>query len=654
MLAHFNQHTRTAVSSLAFVAFTAMAPTNSVEAAQSDAWWLKSGFLPATSSLNLRAVDVKVRSITGMIRPERWCEVNGTPLPAMSSIIPDTGHFYAITFEGREPRCALTPLVDIKPRNPMSAQELVTAIDRQAPNVAAILQGKSVTGISELDKALAPRYVSGVGVVLPVETTLAYTLVSVFTRNAQRATPTANPCAADGVDTDNDGIPDKVEQQGALDLDGTRFISDPKKMDSDDDGLTDSEEIGEPLDYAAAQQRAAARGINPATLNPQACYYDVYSNPMQRDTDGDQLEDALELDQESDPRKPDTDGDGLSDAGERLWGTDPRKKDTDGDRFSDTYELENESLGFNPLAFNRPLLKEFYLQSIEVGAAAFKGGVCGDICELNTVPELVGAMVASVLPLAGSLADVRDVFANTIKGNYVDALFSATGVVPFEGDALRLGNMATSFLRKNPEQLQPVLQIISKADFIPDSMRATVLRRTFTGVAEATFYGLTSRHGISEETLLRLSRNTRNMKAAHLLKVLDECGGCIRRDVAGVSNNGWMRVPVDAEKHLRAGRGTPLTMPPVPRIRTDIRRYDDINNRVAREAKSGYVEADKRVMRQIEKDCTMLAHSQRPIEGIEWHFYASDVSSSIGAAPEVLQALKGCKNGSIPFYFHMP
>jgi|GEM_PF-1096817 len=655
MFAHFNQRTRAAVSSLAFAALTATTTNTPAEAAQNDAWWLKPDALPATPTLHVREVDVNVRSFTGMVNKERQCEINGTALPVMSGIIPDTGHFYAISLDGKDRHCSFIPLVSIKPQNPATAQELMTTIAAQAPNIAAILQGKSTTGIPQLDQAYLPRHIPNVGVSVPVQTTLSYMLLAGIRQDVQRmGIPIANPCTAGGPDTDSDGIPDIVERQGALDLDGTRFTSDPQKADSDDDGLTDGEEIGGPLDYATAQQRATARGINPASLNPQACYYDVYSNPLLRDTDGDLLEDALELDQDSDPRKPDTDGDGLSDAGEKLWGTDPRKRDTDGDGLADTYELENEAIGYNPLVFNQPLLKQAYLRSVEAGAQAFKGGLCGDVCELNTIPELVGAMAMSVMPVAGTAADVRDVFANTIKGYYVDAAMSATGIIPVGGDATRIGNMAASFLRKHPQQLEPVLQIISKADFIPDKMRASALRRAFTGAAEATFYGLTSRHGISEETLLRLSRNTRNMKTAHLLKVLDECGGCIRRDVAGYSKNGWMEFDIDAEKFFRGNRARPKGLPPIREKRSDIRFYDDLNNGIAYETKSGYVAASNEILDQIKKDCDMLKIGEEFVSRVEWHFFASNTSSSIGAAPPVIQALKGCKNGPIPFYFHIP
>ena len=62
----------------------------------------------------------------------------------------------------------------------------------------------------------------------------------------------------------------------------------------------------------------------------------VGSNPLLLDTDGDGLEDALEvLDVLSSPLLPDTDGDGLADGQEFELGTSLSQADTDGDGLSD-------------------------------------------------------------------------------------------------------------------------------------------------------------------------------------------------------------------------------------------------------------------------------------------------------------------------------
>lgn len=57
--------------------------------------------------------------------------------------------------------------------------------------------------------------------------------------------------------------------------------------------------------------------------------------PTVKDSDGDGLTDATEVQLGTDPNKPDSDGDGLTDGGEVTLGTHPLKVDTDGDGYLD-------------------------------------------------------------------------------------------------------------------------------------------------------------------------------------------------------------------------------------------------------------------------------------------------------------------------------
>jgi len=92
----------------------------------------------------------------------------------------------------------------------------------------------------------------------------------------------------------------------------------PNDTDSDDDGLTDGEEIDT-----------------------------VGSSPVDPDTDGDDLGDGDEVNiHGSSPTKTDTDGDGLGDYVEvTVHGSNPAKRDTDGDGFDDLFEVQT---GFDP------------------------------------------------------------------------------------------------------------------------------------------------------------------------------------------------------------------------------------------------------------------------------------------------------------------
>ncbi len=125
-------------------------------------------------------------------------------------------------------------------------------------------------------------------------------------------------------DTDNDGLPDEIEEQFGLD---------PTSNDTDGDGLPDNVE-------------RFILGCDPTK-------YDTDGNGIsdgQEDADNDRLTNAEELALGTDPMLYDTDGDGLSDKDELdLYKTDPTKYDTDGDGFSDSWEIEH---GTDPLVPN--------------------------------------------------------------------------------------------------------------------------------------------------------------------------------------------------------------------------------------------------------------------------------------------------------------
>lgn len=71
------------------------------------------------------------------------------------------------------------------------------------------------------------------------------------------------------------------------------------------------------------------------------------TDPKKADTDGDGLLDGDEVRKyRTDPKVADTDGDGLSDGEEvNKWGTDPLNPDTDGDGYPDGKEVKG---GYNP------------------------------------------------------------------------------------------------------------------------------------------------------------------------------------------------------------------------------------------------------------------------------------------------------------------
>jgi len=140
----------------------------------------------------------------------------------------------------------------------------------------------------------------------------------------------------DFVDTDGDGIVDKLEDKngnGKVDPGET----DPKKKDTDGDGVND--------------------GVEDSNKNGKVDAGE--SNPTKADTDGDGLSDGLEDSNkdgklnkgETDPTKKDTDGDGIDDGVEDVnkngkvdpGESNPSKLDTDGDGIDDGKEDSNKN-----------------------------------------------------------------------------------------------------------------------------------------------------------------------------------------------------------------------------------------------------------------------------------------------------------------------
>ena len=127
-------------------------------------------------------------------------------------------------------------------------------------------------------------------------------------------------------DSDGDGLTDDYERQ---------IGTDPFDPDTDDDGLTDGEEV---LTYKT-------NPLNPDTdgdgLKDGEEVKTYGTDPLNPDTDGDGLKDGEEVHQyKTDPRNPDTDNDGLKDGEEVFtYKTDPLNPDTDGDELKDGPEV---------------------------------------------------------------------------------------------------------------------------------------------------------------------------------------------------------------------------------------------------------------------------------------------------------------------------
>jgi cell wall-associated NlpC family hydrolase len=129
-----------------------------------------------------------------------------------------------------------------------------------------------------------------------------------------------------GLDTDQDGITDEME---------LRLGTDPTKVDTDGDHLSDGYEL---LHMHTDPTLADTDHDGISDSMELALGY----NPLDADTDHDgQIDNAAHIQGAT----TDTDFDGVSDLLEKLLKTDPTKADTDGDGFTDGAEYK---AGYNP------------------------------------------------------------------------------------------------------------------------------------------------------------------------------------------------------------------------------------------------------------------------------------------------------------------
>ena len=114
-------------------------------------------------------------------------------------------------------------------------------------------------------------------------------------------------------DTDNDTLLDDSEVSGL----GTRSFTDPADRDSDDDGLDDDEELSSGTDPELPDTDRDGIPDGSEISGP------VQTDPLDPDTDDDGLSDKAESSLLTDPLDPDTDGDGVIDGFEVWWGHSP-------------------------------------------------------------------------------------------------------------------------------------------------------------------------------------------------------------------------------------------------------------------------------------------------------------------------------------------
>jgi hypothetical protein len=156
-------------------------------------WWRLPGALPAQADLSgLSLQGVRETGIPS-------CRLSSDlSVPSGTGFIPDTRNIYAAEADGRG-ACRLIKVLEITPKNPATAQELVTEVERYYPLLAMILR--------EGKMQRAPT----VGIVIPFDTMEPFKLAVEFAQ----ASGGGGRQAVGGVDT-KPLPPDWAEQPGLL------------------------------------------------------------------------------------------------------------------------------------------------------------------------------------------------------------------------------------------------------------------------------------------------------------------------------------------------------------------------------------------------------------------------------------------------------
>lgn len=186
-------------------------------------------------------------------------------------------------------------------------------------------------------------------------------------------------------DTDGDGLKDGAEVMA--------YRTDPLKADSDGDGLSDADEINK---HKTDPNRADSDGDG---LNDGDEITKHSTDPMKADSDGDGLSDGDEVAKhKTDPAKADSDGDGLSDGDEiNKSKTDALKADTDGDGLKDGEEVNRYKTD--------PLVADTDKGSVNDGAEVARGTnplvAADDVAKPEPAKEILQVEVGKAIVLEG-------------------------------------------------------------------------------------------------------------------------------------------------------------------------------------------------------------------------------------------------------------
>ncbi|KZY71100.1 hypothetical protein A3737_12180 [Oleiphilus sp. HI0065] len=256
-------------------------------------------------------------------------------------------------------------------------------------------------------------------------------------------------------DSDGDGLTNDQE---------LLFETNPWIRDSDQDGLSDGEEV----------QGVTCLALDNVTVN--ICT----SDPANADTDGDQLNDGDERIAGTFPREVDTDGDGLEDGEEVIRLIDPRMPDTDEDFLID-------SMDPFPLAIDGDLDGIFDFVEVLIGTDPLVMDTDGDTISDGDEIWVFGFDSAGDILRFGTDLDNNDIGDASLNTRASDIGWVAAQRVDFELEPYR--SVISSFNLDIPElsslyiwRLSDPLLEDGDADGLPDLEELGVIEAHAAGV----------------------------------------------------------------------------------------------------------------------------------------------------------------------------
>lgn len=452
-------------------------------------------------------------------------------------------------------------------------------------------------------------------------------------------------------DSDNDGLSNCAETEG-LRVEGTKATWNTKSgvADTDGDGVVDGEEV-------TSQQRE--RGLKNTLDRLLLCDNQIYtaiSDPTVADTDADGLDDGVEFSDGSSTFAADSDEDGLIDAAERDWGSDPNSADTDGDDIRDGDDIDED---YTPLETNERLAKDAWTDELTQGA------LFGDAKDIDSIPQLLGSIssgASSSFPVigwvTGTAADLRDLIANSMHGEWISAGTSVVGILPYAGDSAKATRQVTLFIAKNPDKVQAIVKTLAVWDKVPASIRVKLLQ-----AADRAGFEKLREYELSNEDIVKFAK--RGTLAAQLVVALDKSAQSIRGiPTASADDEGFVKSVADAATALReyakeaddgAVANEAVYIGGFPEATFSGGRLIDSCTQceprpepgisTLRVAKAGSQIYSDTLQSQIDKDAYLKDQSY----DIEWHFFAGPTGLSID--PRVLSALE---EAEIRYFVHLP